>query len=121
MIIAVWIASALLALAYLAAGGQKVRIAKDEAFVTFPWAERGGLGMLRAIGAVEILGALGLILPVLIGTLPILTPIAAVGLVLVQVVAVALHVRRGEFKTLPVNAVLLLLALFVAIARFSGV
>lgn len=121
MIIAVWIASGLLALAYLAAGGQKVRIAKDEAFVTFPWAERGGLGLLRAIGAVEILGALGLILPALTGILPILAPIAASCLVLVQIVAVVLHVRRDEFKALPVNAVLLLLALFVAIARFSGV
>lgn len=120
MIIAVWIASGLLAAAYLAAGAQKVRIAKDEAFVKFPWAEGGGLAVLRLVGAVEVLGAIGLILPALTGILPILTPIAAVGLVLVQIVAMVVHIRRSEFKALPVNVVLLLLALFVAIVRFSG-
>lgn len=113
--------SGLLTLAYLPAGGRKLTIAQDEAFTAFPWAERAGLSVLRTIGALEVLGAIGLILPMLTGILPLLTPIAAVGLVLVQIVAIALHVRRGEFQTLPVNVVLLLLALFVAIARFAGV
>ncbi|GHD82043.1 DoxX-like protein [Salinibacterium amurskyense] len=120
MTIAVWIVSGLLALAYLAAGGQKITVAKDKAFTTFPWAEGAGIPILRVVGVLEVLGAIGLIVPVLTGILPILTPIAAVGLVLVQAVAMIIHARRGEFKALPVNAVLLLLALFVAIARFAG-
>ena len=66
-----------------------------------------------------MLGAIGLILPQATGIAPILTPIAALGLVAVQVGAITVHVRRKETKVLPVNIVLLLLALFVAIGRFA--
>jgi hypothetical protein len=120
MTIAVWIVSGLLALAYLAAGGQKIAVAKDKAFTTFAFAESLGLPVLRAVGVVEVLGAIGLIVPALTGIAPILTAIAAAGLVLVQIFAVIIHSRRGEFTALPVNVVLLLLALFIAIARFAG-
>jgi hypothetical protein len=50
----------------------------------------------------------------------VLTPIAAVGLVIVQVVAALVHLKLGETKSLPVNVVLLLLAAFVAVGRFLG-
>ncbi len=122
MNIALWVVSAILAVAYLAAGLNKLTKSKAALLANpnFQWAEDFSQGALRGIGTAEILGAIGLILPELTGIATILTPIAAVGLVLIQVGAIATHVRRKEFKVLPVNIVLLLLALFVAIGRFAG-
>ena len=68
----------------------------------------------------EILGAIGLILPWLTGIAPVLTPLAAIGLVIVQALAIVVHLRRNEAKVIPVNLILLLLALFVAIVRFTA-
>lgn len=122
MNIALWIVQGLLAVVYLAAGGMKVVRSREQmvASGSFDWAKDMSDGAVKAIGVVEVLGALGLILPELTGIAPVLTPIAAAGLVVVQVVAARLHLRLGERKSLPVNAILLLLAAFVAIGRFLG-
>jgi len=72
------------------------------------------------IGMAEILGAIGLILPLATGIATLLTPLAAVGLVVIQLGAVVVHVRRGEGKTVPFNVVLVLLGAFVAIGRFAN-
>jgi hypothetical protein len=84
----------------------------------FDWMKDTSDAGVKAIGAVEILGAFGLILPELTGIAPILTPIAAVGLVIVQIGAIRVHLAHNERQPLPANAILLLLAAFVAIARF---
>lgn len=75
---------------------------------------------VKAIGVVEILGAFGVILPWLTGIAPILTPIAALGLVIVQIGALRVHLSRNERQPLPANVLLLLLAAFVAAGRFLG-
>lgn len=118
--IAVWIVSGILALMYVLAGAQKAFLPAEKIAKNFPWSETVGLRATRVIGVLELLGAVGLIVPVLTGILPILTPIAAIGLVLVQAAALVLHVRRNEYKMLPMNVVLLLLAAFVAVARLLG-
>ena len=74
---------------------------------------------LKVIGALEILGAVGLILPALLDTAPILVPLAAVGLTLVMTGAVILRIRRGETKLALVDATYLALTAFVAIGRFA--
>ena len=71
------------------------------------------------VGLVEILGALGVILPWLTGIAPILTPIASIGLAVVQIGALRVHLVRNERRPLPAN-VLLLLAACVAVGRFLG-
>src|SRR4051812_31309764 len=77
-------------------------------------------GMVRFVGIVEMLGAIGLILPVLTGMLAWLTPLAALGLSLIQVLAIGFHARRGETaKSPPLNLVLLALSLFVLWGRRS--
>jgi uncharacterized membrane protein YphA (DoxX/SURF4 family) len=122
MLIAVWIVSGLLALAYLFSGGGKVVRPHSKVKLTMEFAEDFAPWQVKVIGILEVLGAIGLIVPELTHIAPILTPIAASGLVLVQVVAIIVHLRRHDSpKGLPVNIVLLLLALFVAIARFAGV
>ena len=124
MDIAVWIASGLLAAAYLFAGGTKLltpkeRLAKNPSMAAA--AEALSATSLKLIGGVEVAGALGLILPWLTGIAPILTPAAAVGLALLQVGAAVFHGRRAEYKQWPVNAVFLALAVFIAAARTSEV
>lgn len=97
MTIALWITNALLALVFLAAGGMKLARSKA-AYVEagMAWAEDVSEGNIKLIGLAEVLGALGLILPLATGIAPVLTPIAAVGLVIVMAGAVATHVRRKE-------------------------
>lgn len=121
MNIALWVVQGLLAAVYLAAGLMKVVRPRAQMVASggFEWAKDMTDGAVKAIGAVEVLGALGLILPQLTGIAPVLTPIAAVGLVIVQVLAMRVHLKLGERKSLPVNAVLLLLAAFVAVGRFA--
>lgn len=118
MIIAVWIASGLLAVAYLGTGAMKLASPKEKLAKNMAWVEDFSAPVVKLIGALEILGALGLVLPVLLNIAPVLTPLAACGLVVLQLVAIIVHLRRGERMIVP-NVVLLLLALFVALARFG--
>ncbi|OBA58887.1 DoxX family protein [Mycobacterium sp. 1100029.7] len=122
MNIALWTAQGLLAFVYLVAGGLKVLRPREQLVATgrLDWMRDSSDGAVKALGAVEILGALGVILPVATGIARILTPIAAVGLVVVQIGALRVHLTRNERQPLPVNVILLLLAAFVAIGRFLG-
>jgi uncharacterized membrane protein YphA (DoxX/SURF4 family) len=122
LLIAVWIVSGLLALAYLVSGGTKVVRPHEKVKLTLDFANDFAPWQVKTIGVLEVLGAIGLILPALLNIAPILTPIAATGLALIQVGAIIVHVRRhDDLKRLPVNVILLLAAVFVAVARFAGV
>ena len=81
------------------------------------WADTYSDAGVKGIGAVEVLGAIGLVLPAATGIAPILTPIAAVGLALVMAAAVVVHVRRKEQFVPPL--VLGVLSLVVAVLRFG--
>lgn len=120
MDIALWIASGLLAAAYVFAGINKATQPKAKLATSLPWTEDFSAGTIKFIGIAELLGGIGLILPWLTDIAPVLTPLAATGLVIVQAAAIVVHLRRGEAKVIPFNALLLLLALFVAIARFAA-
>lgn len=120
MNIAVWIISGLLATMYLAAGLMKTLRPKDALVASLPWVEDYSPRTIKLIGTFELLGALGLILPWLTGIAPVLTPLAATGLVIIQALAIRVHIRRGEQNVLVFNAALLLAAAFVAVVRFAG-
>lgn len=121
MSIAVWIVSGILAAAYLFSGSNKLFRSRDALKSTMTYVEDLLPWQVKAIGALELAGALGLILPVLTGIAPILTPIAAVCLAVLQIGAFALHVKRGEAKLAAViNGLLFLAAVFVAVTRFAG-
>ncbi|MFO1185910.1 MAG: DoxX family protein [Bauldia sp.] len=112
----VWAATAVLVALYGLAGLLKAFRPIDKLAGRLPWvADMPRLA--RFVGGAEIAGALGLVLPVLTGILAWLTPLAALGLSLIQVLAGAFHLRRGEVESLPLNAVLLALSLFVLWAR----
>ena len=116
--VALWVVQGLLAVAFLGAGAMKLSQPKEKLAANMGWVEDFSQPAVRLIGAVEVLGAIGLVLPALTGILPWLTPLAALGLVLLMVGAALTHLRRKEYGNIAMNAVLLVLAAFVAYGRF---
>ena len=117
-----WILSGLLALAMLGAGGNKLAVS-HETLVANPrmgWAAQFSNGQVKTIATLEVLAAIGLIVPWLTGIAAVLTPLAAVGGAVLMVGALVVHSRRGELKAVwPVNTILLLLGLAVAGIGFA--
>ena len=118
MNIVLWVVQILLALAFAMAGIMKATQPFEKLSERMKWAKDVGLPGVRLIGVLEILGAIGLILPAITGILPWLTPVAAIGLVLTMIGAMITHGRRGEFPNMGFNLVLLLLAVFIVYGRF---
>ena len=110
MTVAYWVVAALLALFYLYAGGLKVLRSPDQLRPMMGWIDTVPLRLVRTIGVLEVLGALGLILPPLTGVAPALALAAGIGLVLIQVGGISLHLSRGEVKVVGLNVALLVLA-----------
>ncbi len=110
MKVAYWIVAALLALFYLFSGGLKVLRSADQLRPMMGWVDAVPLRLVRTIGVLEVLGALGLILPPLTGIAPALALAAAIGLVLLQIGGISLHLSRGEARLIGLNVVLLVLA-----------
>jgi uncharacterized membrane protein YphA (DoxX/SURF4 family) len=120
MNIALWIVAGLLALLFLGAGAMKLTQPKAKlAAFGLSWTEDFSDNTVKAIGGLEALAGLGLILPAALGILPVLTPLAATGLVLVMIGAAITHVRRKEYPVIAANVVLLVAAAFVAWGRFG--
>lgn len=118
---ALWIVQILAALAFGMAGLAKLTQPYDKLRAQMKWVDDFSPNMVKGIGALELLGAIGLIIPALTGTLPWLTPVAAVGLVVVMLGAMVTHFRRQEMPMIGINFVLLLLAAFVAYGRWMVV
>lgn len=117
MNIALWVVQALLALAFLMAGSMKA-FQYEKAKATMAWVKDVSKGLVSFIGLAEILGALGLVLPAVLGLPAILTPLAAAGLVLTMLLAAGFHLKRGENQAIVANLVLGALAAFVAYGRW---
>jgi len=114
----IWVAQILVGLLFLAAGFMKLTQPKAKLQTNMKWVEDFSPNTIKGIGALELLGGVGVILPSLTNILPVLSPLAALGLVLVMVGAIITHIRRGETPVIVVNLVLLALAAFVAYGRF---
>ena len=120
MNVALWIAAGLLAVGSLAGGAMKLFQTKEKMAASgWGWVEDFSGGAVKAIGVLEGLAAVGLILPPVLDIAPVLVPVAAVGLVLLMIGAMITHLRRGEAKVIVVNVVLLVMAAFVAWGRFG--
>src|SRR5215472_2686167 len=118
MTLALWIGQILLALFFALSGLGKVALPVEKLRERWNWTRYVAPPVIRLIGSLEILGALGLILPKATGSLPWLTPVAAVGLMLTMMGAILTHVRLHEAKAVGVPVVLLLLSLFIAVGYF---
>jgi len=118
MSIALWVVQVLVAVAFLGAGATKLSQPKEKLLKNMAWVDDFSQPTARIIGALEILGAIGVVVPALTGILPWLTPLAALGLVLLMLGAALTHLRRTEYGYIIMNAVLLVLAAFVVWGRF---
>ncbi|MGW7079741.1 DoxX family protein [Streptomyces sp. NPDC054871] len=119
---ALWVVAGLLAAAYLFGGGGKLFLTRERiaAFgASSRWVEDFSSGGVKAIGAVEVLAAVGLILPAALDIAPILVPMAALGLMTLMVGAVATRIRRNELKFMAVDLIYVALAGFLAWGRFG--
>jgi uncharacterized membrane protein YphA (DoxX/SURF4 family) len=120
MNVILWIIAGLLAAAFLAAGTMKLTQPKEKLAASgMAWTEDFSFGALKAIGALEVLAAIGLILPAALGIVPMLVPLAGLGLALLMVGAIITHARRKESQAIVLNLVLLALAVFVVWGRFG--
>jgi len=112
--IALWIAQGLLAAIFLFAGGMKLVLPVEEMTKQLPLP---GL-FLRFIAVCEVLGAIGVILPWLLGIRPGLTPLAAAGLVIIMIGATVLTLASGGVAQALIPLVVGLLSAFVAYGRW---
>ncbi|GHJ58287.1 hypothetical protein NOK12_08060 [Nocardioides sp. OK12] len=120
MNIVLWIIAAALALVFLAAGAMKLAQPRKKLTASGMEAmENLPAGAIKAIGALEVLAAVGLVVPAVLDVAPVLVPLAATGLALLMVGAAITHARRKENQAVVVNGVLLVLAAVVAWGRFG--
>ena len=115
-----WVAAIILAAAFFGSGLMKVVQGKEKLKKAgMGWVDFFSPGMVKLIGAVEVLAAIGLILPAVLDVAPILVPLAALGLVVTMAGAIITHARMKDYKGMVPAIVLLLLSAFVAWGRFG--
>jgi uncharacterized membrane protein YphA (DoxX/SURF4 family) len=118
---ALWIIQAVLAGIFILTGLTKLTQPREKmAAGPMSWAGDVSDAQFRGIGALELLGAAGLILPGVLGVAGVITPLAAAGLALTMVGAFLTHARLGETARLAAPAVLLALALFIVLERLGA-
>ena len=125
MNIALWTVAGLLAVAYVAGGGGKVILSKERIRAagghSAGWTDDFSPGAVKAIGALEVLGGLGLVLPALVGVAPELVPLAALGLAMIMVGAAVTRISRREYRLLVPDLAYLVLIAFVLWGRLGPV
>ncbi|MFG3280557.1 DoxX family protein [Streptomyces sp. NPDC048111] len=114
-----WILAVLLALFYCYAGGLKVFRSRERLRPMMAWVDHTPMSAVRAVGAVELLGALGLVLPRSTGIAPWLSAVAVVGFAVLQLAATGVHLRRGD-RQVALNIALLALAGIAIWPSMSG-
>ncbi|MCE7042465.1 DoxX family protein [Dyadobacter sp. CY312] len=117
--IALWSAQVLLAASMVWGATMKLFTPIDELSNMWPWAAQVSPAFLNFTAIVDILGALGLILPALLRIQPTLTPIAAVGIVVLMISAAAFHIQRDEASQIGANVAFAFVAIFIAWGRFT--
>ena len=130
MNLALWIVAGLLAAVFLVSSTTKLFVPQQNldgllqrlggaAEAAGEWTREFSPVALKAIGVLEFLGAVGLILPAALDIAPVLVPVAASGAVLLFIGAVIMRLRRGEKATIAIDLVYLAMAAFVASGRFG--
>lgn len=122
MNIVLWIVTGVLALAFGIGGATQIILSKERyrsLASSQHWVDDFGAGHIKAIGTIKIIGVIGMVVPPLVGILPILSPIAACGLMLVMSGAATTRFRRSEWGLIAGDVAYLLAFVFVAWGRFS--
>ncbi|GAA3936974.1 DoxX family protein [Actinomadura viridis] len=121
MNLALWWCTGLLAVVALTGGITKTFVPKEKLAAAHGggWTQSAGVGFVKTLGVLEILAAVGLILPAVVDVAPVLVPVTALCWVLLMVGAMVTHGRRGESMLVVLNLVYLLVAAFIAWGRFG--
>jgi uncharacterized membrane protein YphA (DoxX/SURF4 family) len=120
MNIVLWVLQGALAAVFLNAGLMKIAKPKEELVAPLgEWVNSFSARGVKLLGLVEVLGAVGLVVPPLAGVAPVLTPTAAGGIVVLMVGAIAAHARESEGAKIAMNVVLGVLAAVVVWGRFG--
>jgi uncharacterized membrane protein YphA (DoxX/SURF4 family) len=114
----VWIIQGVVAALFAMTGFMKLTTPKEKLKEKMAWVNDFSPMTIKFIGTSEILGALGLILPLALNIVPVLTPIAAVALSVVMLLATRTHILLKEYKEIGFTLFLFALSVFVAIERF---
>jgi hypothetical protein len=119
--LALWIATSLLALVALVGGLTKTLVRKERLAAQHggEWTRGASARFVKTLGTLEILAAIGLILPAVVDVATILVPIAATCWVLLMVGAMTVHGRLGQYRLVLLNVAYLALAAFIAWGRFG--
>jgi hypothetical protein len=119
--VALWIVAGLLAAVLVFSGSAKLFVPKKR-LADVPlggWTRDASDGFVKTLGVLELMGAVGLILPAVVDIAPILVPVAATGVVLLMIGAMVTHLRRREPLGVVLNLIYLAMAAFVAWGRFG--
>jgi DoxX-like family len=121
MNLTLWIATGLLAAVALVGGITKAFVPKEKLADHHggEWTRHASVGFVKTLGVLELLAAVGLILPAVLDIAPVMVPVTAVCWVLLMVGAMITHGRLGQFKFVMLNSVYLALAAFIAWGRFG--
>jgi hypothetical protein len=121
--LALWIAAGLLAVVALTGGITKTFVPKEKlaAHAGGEWTGQAGVGFVKTLGVLELLAAVGLILPAVLGIAPVVVAVTAVCWVVLMIGAMIAHGRFGQYELVLVNVFYLGLAAFVAWGRFAAV
>ena len=115
--VGLWVVQCLLGVTFLAVGAMKATQPIANLASALGWPAEVPAALVRFIGVAEFLGGLGLILPAATRIMPMLTPLAGIGLATAMLFATIFHISHGEFGALVAPLVLACLAAFVAWGR----
>ncbi|MBY8876328.1 DoxX family protein [Actinacidiphila acidipaludis] len=121
MNLALWISAGLLTAVAMAGGLSKTFIPRARLAAQHggEWTRDVGQGFVRTLGILELLAAIGLIVPGVLGIAPVMVPVTAACWIALMIGAMITHGRLGQFGLVLLNAVYLALALFIVCGRFG--
>jgi len=118
MNIILWILQALMALAFFIPGIYKLIFSKEQLVAKgMTGVETFSQPVIRIIGIMEILGAIGIVLPMLLNILPALTIVSAIGFAIIMIAAARISYKRHEYKKITSSVIIFLLCIFIVYAR----
>lgn len=114
-----WVAQSLLAAAFLTIGGMKLVRTRAQVAAVFAWAADFSDASVKALGVLEVLVAVGLVLPAAVDIAPVLVPVAAIGGLALATGGSVVHLRRSEVSLAAINLVYIVLLGLVVWGRFG--
>lgn len=116
MNIALWVAQALLAATLVWAGLTKLFKQPAKLAAMWPWTAANRT-LVTFTGVIDVLAALGLLLPALTGIYLVLSAYTALGIIALMLAAAIFHIARGEAKQIGINIIFAVIAGFIAWGR----